>query len=1039
MKGRACLAAHAVRDGRVSLVLVGVLCAGALVACGGEKKKDPSMAEVAATDAAPSKIEHPDPGPQLERTVGPRDIEVRPLGKGKALGWGKDKTHAYAMFAFEGLGSGGLDAGQEDMERAVAPLNQPYYPMGTASDHSIIASSGDGRHVVAMAVECNLLSNALGKRVDTSKTMCVVARWVGAKPPESLNLSVDVTVDWYSPSPGHRLTGQIEGLKQGAANKKLPGVFFEAAGGWFDGRDRGLWPGLPFYSFAGARLKDRATSAGRELMFARPNPSELNNMMDFYTGMTSVEEALQLERGLRVRGDAQKPTIDIASIEGVPLAAHPWDKMIAELPGSPTPVIEPLASHVPDDMLYLHFHDMRTFVKLTAEVDQWLSPLAMSTEARPGTSHFTQRLEDQLVVERTILSEKFGHLAVHGVALAATDPFWREGGDLSILFHLKNEPMVPQALAAFAAKAKASRSDVKAGSYEEMGVKVSTLKSDDRAIFQHRARLGDVLVVSNSPGAMRKLIAVHKGKAAALAKSGDFRYMRARYPFGTDNEDGFAFISDAFVAHVVSPRVKILAARRVLAQSELQAVNYAALLHGLMEGAGEHDAKTLLAGKWLGADDLKHLSGGQITFDPQAGASSADWGRASQMIPLVDLPLEKVTVAEKEAYDLFRGTYQAYWTGFIDPIAVRIRRDEERIEAEALMLPLIEGTDYNDLKRQVGEQTVPMLSAGDGVRWTLALGPNAGLRRFANDVVRDITRTDKIGVDWVGDWAMIGLADRSGAWDMALAEGAVPGYDRQNAPFGFDASLISRVPIYAAVHVRNKLGLATTLTAARAFVAAAAPGMVKWEQSEVYRDIPITAISEANPSMSGGEDLALRYTQVGDVFLLALEPETLKTQIDMLLDAPEAAEETLKVQSMLSFTPKQSKSWLTDAILGSMEGQIIRNFRRAALDAEVFYRATGVSGQDAAVQRQRAIALLGYEPAVAHGGGFRLNAKGELEHSVYGSALSPTILEVPQPDSPLSAFASAIKDLTMGLSFDGNGEHQGLRVNLDWKRKAMKK
>ena len=64
--------------------------------------------------------------------------------------------------------------------------------------------------------------------------------------------------------------------------------------------------------------------------------ADIAELMDLYTGMTSVHEALQWDRNLRL--DRTRPrdwSWSVRAIEGVPLPAHPWEQMIAELGRQP--------------------------------------------------------------------------------------------------------------------------------------------------------------------------------------------------------------------------------------------------------------------------------------------------------------------------------------------------------------------------------------------------------------------------------------------------------------------------------------------------------------------------------------------------------------------------------------------------------------------------------------------------------------------------------------------------------------------------------
>ena len=72
----------------------------------------------------------------------------------------------------------------------------------------------------------------------------------------------------------------------------------------------------------------------------------IGETMALYTGLNAIEESLQYDRGLLLRDEAKdKRTVELSTLEGVKLAAHPWPKLIAALPTKP--VIEPMAALVP--------------------------------------------------------------------------------------------------------------------------------------------------------------------------------------------------------------------------------------------------------------------------------------------------------------------------------------------------------------------------------------------------------------------------------------------------------------------------------------------------------------------------------------------------------------------------------------------------------------------------------------------------------------------------------------------------------------------
>ncbi len=557
--------------------------------------------------------------------------------------------------------------------------------------------------------------------------------------------------------------------------------------------------------------------------------------------------------------------------------------------------------------------------------------------------------------------------------------------------------------------------------------KIQHTTSTDGTVNQHRAQVGDLLLISNSPGALKALLAVQDGTAPALSKSGDFQYMRARYPYHKEKEDGFLFLGDALIAKVIAPRTKILSARRLQARADLQSLHYAALLHGWMEGSFPDSAQTMIQAGWIDAKELTHFDTTAITWDKTQGASSTAWGRPGAMIPLVDLDIDKVTQAEADAYKRFRDTYQSYWRGFIDPIAVQIKLNGDDLEVDARMLPLIDQSDYNDLQEMVGQQTMQPPPLAHGAQMALAVGKDAGLRRFVDQMAYNFTGNNKLGLNWLGDWVVIGTSDRSGLWDAALGMGTMPMTDE--AIMRDELGLLQRLPLFMAAHVRNGLGLAAMLTALRTYIDQAAGGLVAWESAEPYRDLTIQSLRETTALRTSRDPITLYYVVVKDVFLMTLDRATLELQIDALMDADEGTEAqalAYQPQSAITFKPKQGKSWMVQTLLGMIEHTTIQNHKASLRSQEALLHAFGPKRS---LDPKLGLLWLGHQPASVHGGTWSTD-KGLLSHSLYGSELSPTVPALPIQDSPVTQALQRLSLLDLELSFEGEGPHRGLHTRL---------
>ncbi len=950
----------------------------------------------------------PDPGPKIQRTTGTRAITSLPDTTAQATNALVEGGHLYLALT----------------------------PDLTAKLDAVVHIQVEGeRHAVAAL---------------TQPPTTILLRFVGPEIPSTLTLTLTRQVDaWDNRVDVKEATFQtlkVNAVGKPAADKALADTFFSALGPHW--QTRAGWAAPPFYGFAQNRLnsfrKDPQALAPLQEQ-RRADRSDISELMHLYTGMTSLEEALQQDRGLFVRQNDPQ-TIPIDQIQPIPLATHPWPDLIATLPGSPRPVVESMAAIVPEDVLYIHVRDLRNLVKLARDLEDLVMPISAALESRTGASFWSERVEQQLVIERTILSERFGHLVADEVAIIAGDPFVREGSDVAILFLVKDKSAIDGVLTSFEIRAKKRRPDLTASKYSLGGVDVEVLSTPDHDLEQHRFRLGDVLVLANDRAMVERLVAVRAGKARAMKEAGDFQYMRARYPYGGTGEEAFVFIGDAFVGRVVGPKLRILQARRLQAQADLLTVNHAALLFGWLEGRPAKDTGELLASGLLRKEELKHGDGEEIVLDMKRGAWSAKWGRVSGLTPLSALSVEKVSVAEQEGYRRFAEGYQYYWRQYADPVGVMIRRSEDgrRLKAEAIMLPLIEGTDYNELKRQVGIQTTPMPRGVPGASLILTVGKDARMRQELNGLASATLGDQKISFDWLGDWVMVGVADWSAFWDVALSMGQIPSLSPVETRD--DIKLLSQVPVWISVHVRNDLGLALMLAGLKTLLEQVAPGVTEWVKGEPFRDVEISVIRERDGALSDGEmggrdPVEISYALVNHVWVVSLSRAVLEQQIAVILDGPPEAEGTPpQVQSAILVEPQASNGWLVKTFLGLVEGYGEKRMRTASAEFEPLVRGLGKLPEDAEERRAVALGFLGVEPVLSHGGRFELDARGFVTHSLYGPWFMPKVLEVPVPNSPLSRAVQALESLRLGVSFEdatpkGGEPGLGLKLDAEWNRR----
>lgn len=657
---------------------------------------------------------------------------------------------------------------------------------------------------------------------------------------------------------------------------------------WLRSLREGLSPGLgAWFDFARSRVDDmakeldgkkKADSAGRAgvtTAVARSEASSLLGLMDTTSGATSIHEALQTDRRLRTFFATETANVALASLKLPAVANHPWADMLGAL-GKPIPD-EPLARATPASFYYVRFSSLTHLFRLLDEADAWIAPVASMSSGITQNQDLGKRYETQLGLGRSQVSRVLGPQVVTDVAVVGSDPYLREGSDVTLIFRVKNDVSFEAGLTAALAAHGQTHGKQSQQTMELAGEKVAVTRSEDGQVRQHRARIGGFWLVSNSPGAMRAVIDTLKGRRTALADAPDFRYMTARD--ADVPADVLAFMSDAFVAAVVGPRQKILEARRLLALSDLATLGHAALLYGWMLGKTPGRAQDLIAAGVLRKDELRHTTGESMTWTPGAAATSTV-GTIASLVPLIDWPvLEKVTPSERDAYRLFASSYQTNWSTYMDPACLRLTFDrggKRGVGADLRILPIIEASEYRSMQRTVGEARIEDPSRSGGVSFSVGVGPQAEVRKLVTSMAREMPSPLRAQLDWLGDVAFVGVEDRFSATPvLAALDERAPNREKDFV------KLLTEAPIWAGVGVRSRLAATVTLSAIRKMVMDAAPGALEWRERGNHKGVPYVVVRagrEGEARRFAG-DVALYYAFCNDYLLLSLGETALKARI----------------------------------------------------------------------------------------------------------------------------------------------------------------
>jgi hypothetical protein len=557
-------------------------------------------------------------------------------------------------------------------------------------------------------------------------------------------------------------------------------------------------------------------------------------------------------------------------------------------------------------------------------------------------------------------------------------------------------------------------------------VTIRVARSADGRVRQHRANVAGFELVSNSPAAVRRVISTALGKVPRLADEKDFQYLLAR-DSGTPDET-LAFLSDRFVLSVIGPAQKIAQARRQLALAELTTPGFAALLFGFTHDRSPKDSAELVRTGELFANELNHADGAPIAWQPGKPAASR-WGTTRALEPLIDLPaVKKISTAEQRAYSDFSSRYAFMWSETVDPVMVRFARSSdarERYDVRIRALPLLR-SDNRELLQMVGAAKVEVPALDSGLRWVLALGKDAALRRELDGYAQFGGHSLKF--DWLGDSVMFGIADRAELTSVAhrfVSEKLEPPNDERKRTDELDA--LAALPLYASVELKNRLGAVVALGILRKLAEEVGRDMIQWRDGGKHREVAITdvAILPSGMLRTGGH---VYYALCPKALIFALNRSVLERLIDDELDgkSPRGASETRRSddgQFVIELGAKKDGALLR--VIGWLATSALVEQTASRQSAEAVLRGAPESRASADAFETFARATLGHVPLTPDGNLYQYTPEG-IRDPVRGTPYAPLFPATPVAGSPLASVLDRFARIRTSIAFD---TEPGARTN----------
>ncbi|MBN2802351.1 MAG: hypothetical protein JXR91_04580, partial [Deltaproteobacteria bacterium] len=851
----------------------------------------------------------------------------------------------------------------------------------------------------------------------------LVVRVPGTKPlPEKIELELWGCGDLYDKPPKETHIQKITLLNMPAAksNKKIVSIFYLGLAKWFNLLDYNE-EFSNFSTFAEGRLMQLAYGENNKIDTPmerwHSGDNDIARLMDFYTGQSSVKAALATSSALGDIEKDEKETVLLKSIEGVDHQTRNYKSLLLQA-GNPQTVMDPISMYLPSDSIVATFTTLKEFAVITSTLDEKFGLLARIVEGAPGPFHLKSRYGAQLALKFSGMAKLLGNISASSTALVIGDPYMREGTDVSLVFKNKNRDLLLSALQQHLDTAGDENGGIVEEKFKIEGFETTLYTSPNGVIKRYQVNPDEITIVSNSKNAVKKLLSIYKKKHPSLSQSEDYKYARALVPYDETKESAFIFLGDELVQSVTSPGAKILESRRMRAGAKLQNVNYAALLFGWMEGHPAASLDELLKSKWLLPSDLIHSGGEKISWTPELGAKSS-YGTAHNLVPIADLPINRVTKSEKAAYDIFKQSYDRYWAGNIDPTLIRMHNNtaENKIDVRINILPIAMRSElfemYNELTRAIGHGAIVDTNNENGFTMAMALGDDSELKEQAGQMLQKLSGKH-IKMNFLGNWIKVGVMDTSDIWS-SIAQTYLKGMKTEDYIDSNDMEIdmlhqLPRIPAWFSMEIGNPLTFAGVLTIFRAQAIQALPNMLTWTSDEPYGETMITKVTiDMSQEIEDAGTVNLFYTVINGIFIVTPRRDVLENSIDNAIarNFPTVSEDKKTGSQMVStLAPSPSvNGWIDNSCLLALNILAEETYSKSKTGYEILTKGLGSNLSKKQI-REWGINYLGYEPESPLGGSFSTDSEGIISHSIYGTANRHVI---PDPVKGTPELAGAVR------------------------------
>lgn len=372
--------------------------------------------------------------------------------------------------------------------------------------------------------------------------------------------------------------------------------------------------------------------------------------------------------------------------------------------------VEPIARHVPAECFYVRFGSFPNYLWVDRRLKQYGGDLQRMVTLRGHTLNLTARVERQLGLSQTVLTELLGERLISDMVLLGRDAYVREGAALGVLFEARNANELLKAELMKQRQQAVIRSQNRGGTLREIslrGQNVSVAATPDNQLRSFYVSDGPYHLVTSSLAITERFLEAGRGRGA-LADLPSFRRARMLFP-PTDDATVFAFASSEFLRGLVAPQYQTELRRRVRAITDLEIVQLARLT-ARHEGHPAETLEQLQAGGYLPPALDDRADGSHVVCHAEQLYDSLRGARGS-FLPIPDVTIDDVTTEEAETWQRVAELQRQRWQQ-TESAVLQLQRPstgdqapgQERVVLQAQLWPF-DAQQYGPLVARLGPPT----------------------------------------------------------------------------------------------------------------------------------------------------------------------------------------------------------------------------------------------------------------------------------------------------------------------------------------------